>query len=113
MKTKGTNANDLGRALTRGVDHVTESAHDTIDSLSDVAKPAVDRMTSGAHDVIDQVSGAATHAAKTLGVTGKKLQRVEKRLASNARGYVREHPVAALGVALAAGYVVSRLLSSR
>ena len=116
MKSKGssaTNADDLGSTLTRGVGQVTVTAHDTIDSLSDVAKPAVDRMTSGAHNVVDQVAGAATQAAKTLGATTKNLQRTEQKLTQNAREYVREHPIASVGIALAAGYVVSRLFSSR
>jgi ElaB/YqjD/DUF883 family membrane-anchored ribosome-binding protein len=30
-----------------------------------------------------------------------------------AREYVREHPIAALGMAAAAGYVLSRLMRSR
>lgn len=111
--TAAANANDLSTTFARGVDHVTIGAHDTIDSVSAAARPAVDRMTSGAHDVVDRVAGAATQAAATLSVTGKKLKGAERQLADGARGYLREHPVASLGVALAAGYVLSRLLSSR
>jgi ElaB/YqjD/DUF883 family membrane-anchored ribosome-binding protein len=113
MNTKGTNTNDVGSVLTRGVDQAVATARDKIDSLSDAAKPTVDRITSGAHDVADQVSSAATQAAKQLRVSSKKLQKMEKRLAKDARGYVRQHPLASLGIALAAGYVVSRVLSSR
>lgn len=116
MESKGmaaTNANDIGNTLARGVDQVTVGAHDTINSVSAAARPAVDRMTSGAHDVVDRVAGVATQAAQTLGVTGKKLKDAEQRVAKGARGYLREHPVASLGIALATGYVLSRLLSSR
>src|SRR5580765_8562721 len=113
MNTKGTNTNDVGSALTRGVDQAVATARDKFDSLSDAAKPTVDRITSGAHDVADQVSSAATQAAKQLRVSSKKLQKMEKRLEKSARGYVRQHPVASVGIALAAGYVVARLLAPR
>ena len=112
MKTTGT-TNEAGSPLSRGVDQALATAHDAINALSDAAKPTVDRMTSGANNVADQVSGAATQAAKQLRVSGKKLQKMEKRLEKSTRGYVREHPVASLGMALAAGYVVARLLSPR
>jgi ElaB/YqjD/DUF883 family membrane-anchored ribosome-binding protein len=112
MKTKGTTT-DAGSPIARGVDQALATAHDAINALSDAAKPAVGRMTSGAHDVAEQVSDAATQAAKQLRVSGKKLQKMEKRLERSARGFVREHPLASLGMALAAGYVVARLLSPR
>ena len=120
MKTKetgGTITNDVGSALARGVDQAMTTARGTLDSLSNAAKPAVDRMTAGAQDVAGQVSDAATQAAtqaaKQLRVSAKKLQKMEKRLEKSARGYVRQHPVASLGMALAAGYVVARLLAPR
>ena len=111
--TNAANANDMSATLARGVDQVTIGAHDTINSVSAAARPAVDRMTSGAHDVVDRVAGVATQAAQTLSVTGKKLKGAEQKVAAGARGYLREHPVASLGVALAAGVVLSRLFSTR
>jgi ElaB/YqjD/DUF883 family membrane-anchored ribosome-binding protein len=88
-------------------------AHDTITSVSDSARPAVDRMESSAHDVVDRVAGVATQTAETLGIKGEQLKSAQRRLMESARDYVREHPVASLGMAVATGYVLSRLLSSR
>lgn len=99
--------------LLRGVSHVTVGAHDTITSVSDAAGPAVERVASGAHQVVDRVAGVATRAAETLGVKGEQLKSAEKKLMEGAREYVNQHPVASLGIAMAAGYLLSRLLSSK
>ena len=98
MKTKdatatngGANADNLQQTLEHGVARATVAAHQTIDSMSD----------------------AATHAAGTLGGKGDQLHDSGTRIVTRAGGYVREHPVASLGMAVAAGYLLSRLLSSR
>ncbi len=117
MEATGTltaSANDVkGSSLVRGVDQAAMGAHNTITAVSDSARPAVDRMASSAHDVVDRVAGVATQTAETLGVKSEQLKSAQKRLMESARDYVREHPVASLGIAVATGYVLSRLLSSR
>jgi ElaB/YqjD/DUF883 family membrane-anchored ribosome-binding protein len=116
METNATvpaNANDIRATLVRGVDQATIGAHDTINSASDAARPAVERMATNAHHVVDQVAGVAAQAAETLGVKGEQLRTAQDRLAGDVRGYLREHPVASIGIALAAGYALSRLLSPR
>ena len=116
METKDavtSNANDTRGMLARGVEHATVGAHETITAVSDTARPAVDRIASNAHSVVDRVAGVATRTAETLGVKGEQLMVAEKKLAKSAREYMREHPMASLGVAIATGYLVSRLFSSR
>ena len=114
MEAKGTvTANESRSTLVRGVDHATVGAHDTINSVSDAARPAVERMTSSAHEAVDKVAGVATQAAETLGKKGEQLKSVQENVVESARGYMRDHPVASLGVALATGYILSRLLFTR
>lgn len=108
-----TNGGDLEHKLEHGVERVTGAAHHTIDSLSDAAQPAIENLRSGAHKAVDSAGDAATHAAGALGVKGDQLQEKGKEIVERAGGYVREHPVASLGMAVAAGYLLSRLLSSR
>jgi ElaB/YqjD/DUF883 family membrane-anchored ribosome-binding protein len=100
-------------AVERAVDHATEGAHHKIDAISSSGKPAVDRMAASAHEAVDKVSGVASHAVETLGVKGEQLNAAEKRLVSSTRQYVQEHPVASIGIAIATGYVLSRMFSSR
>ena len=112
MKTKGEHERRRQCAHARCRSSGGDSArHDRL--IIGCGETTVDRMTSGAHDVADQVSSAATQAAKQLRVSWKKLQKMEKRLEKNARGYVRRASGRILGIALTAGYVVARLLSPR
>ena len=114
MKASHTaNGGNLQDTFERGVDTATVAAHRTIDSASDVARPALDSIISGAHGAVDRAGNAATHAGGTLGAKGEQLNAGTQRMVDQAQGYVREHPVASLGMAVAAGYFLSRLLSSR
>ena len=100
-------------AVGRAVGHATESAHHKIDSMSNAGRPAVDRMAASAHEVVDKVSSVANHAVDTLGVKGDQLDAAEKRLVAGTSRYVQEHPVTSIGIAIAAGYVLSRIFASR
>ncbi len=115
METSGItpNPNDGSRNLGRAVDQAGMGAHDVINKVSDAARPAVDRFASGAHQAVDKIASAAGQAAETLGVKGEQLTNLSARAMEQCRGYVRENPVASLGIAIAVGYVLSRLLSSR
>jgi ElaB/YqjD/DUF883 family membrane-anchored ribosome-binding protein len=99
-------------ALESGVETATASAHHGIDSLADAARPALDNVASGAHGAVDRVGSAAVHAAGSLGEKGDQLNVSGKKIAERAGFYIREHPLASLGIAMASGYVLSRLLSS-
>ena len=113
MEAKTTTPGDLKSTLTRGVEQVKAGAHEKIDSVSDAAKPAVDRMATSAHVAVDKVAGVASQAAETLGIRGEQIKSAQEKLVESAREYMHEHPVATLGIAVAAGFVLSRLLSSR
>ena len=105
--------NDGSRTLARTVDQASMGAHDVIDKVSDATRPAMDRIASGAHQAVDKIAGAAAQAADALGVKGEQLKKAQVRAMEQCRGYVRENPVASLGIAVAAGYLLSRLMRSR
>jgi ElaB/YqjD/DUF883 family membrane-anchored ribosome-binding protein len=116
MEPTGTvtpNPNDGSRHLGRAVDQASMGVHDAIDKASGVARPAVDRIASGAHQAVDKIASVAGQAADTLGVKGEQLMKLQAQAMEQCRGYVRENPVASLGIAIAAGYLLSRLLRSR
>ena len=62
-------------------------------------------MASYAHAAIDTVAGVA---ADTLGIKGEQLTNAQAKLMEAARDYMREKPIAALGIAVAAGWILSR-----
>ncbi|HEV7618937.1 MAG TPA: hypothetical protein VGO51_12645 [Burkholderiaceae bacterium] len=107
----GTNGSN--GAWDRTVDQASTTVHKTIDKLADAARPAVDRLSSGAHQAVDRISGAATQAAMTLSEKIGPIQNLQEQLIEDVRVHVREKPVAALAIAIAAGFLLSQLLRSR
>ena len=95
--------------ISAGSDRFARSAHSGIDAASQAAHPSIDRLASGAHKAVDSADDAAINAAKALGRAGTK----SKELFAAGTGYMREHPLLALGLAVTAGFVLSRVLASR
>jgi ElaB/YqjD/DUF883 family membrane-anchored ribosome-binding protein len=88
------------------------SAHNTINKAADAARPAVDRIASGAHQAVDRLAEVASTAADTLSVRGAQIRDAQAKLTGQARSYVSAHPLATVGIAVAAGFLISRLFSS-
>jgi ElaB/YqjD/DUF883 family membrane-anchored ribosome-binding protein len=77
------------------------------------ADTGVDRLSQGAHDAVDRAAQAASSVAERFGEKSDELWEMQENWVEGAREYVREHPVAALGIALAAGYILSMIMRSR
>jgi len=76
--------------------------------------PVVERVAAGAHQAVDKAAGAAAAAAKAVDKkSGKVLKAVQERYVDGCRERVRDKPFAALGIAAAAGFVLSFLLTRR
>ncbi len=73
----------------------------------------VDRLRSGVHSAVDKAANATTQAAEVLGQKGEQLKNVEQQLLENCRGYIHKNPAASLGLAVGAGFLLSRLMSGR
>ncbi|MEO7953387.1 MAG: hypothetical protein ABIR35_04730 [Polaromonas sp.] len=94
-----------------GIENATAGAHQTIDKVADAARPAVDRVTTRAHGVVDKLAGVAASATEKFGARGEKLKL--DRMADDVRDYVRENPLTSIGIAVAGGMLLSRLLNLR
>jgi ElaB/YqjD/DUF883 family membrane-anchored ribosome-binding protein len=66
----------------------------------------IERVGDSAHEAIDRAAETASHYAE-------EWLEMKDTWVEGAREYVREHPVAALGIAAAAGYILSILMRSR
>ena len=73
----------------------------------------IDKASNSAHEAVDKIASATNQAAETLGEKGEQLKNAEQQLMENCRGYVRDNPITSLGIAAAAGFLLSRLLSGR
>ena len=76
----------------------------------------LNKATARAHGAVDQVADAAAPAAQwleeqseTLTASGEKLVASGEKLLDSTSKYVAAHPLQSLGLALAAGYLISRL----
>jgi ElaB/YqjD/DUF883 family membrane-anchored ribosome-binding protein len=70
--------------------------------------------TQGSTDkTIERATQTAAEYAERLGEKAEEWLELKDDWVEGAREYVREHPIAALGMAVAAGYVLSMLMRSR
>lgn len=78
-----------------------------------MAGAAVNRMASSAHDAVDRIADATNHAADSLNSKGHEIKAFEERWLKKVRNYVEHNPVQSLGIALASGFLLSRIISNR
>ncbi|MBC7405162.1 MAG: hypothetical protein H7252_05710 [Cytophaga sp.] len=93
------------------------SAHATVNSIAGAAeeaarkaKPAIDQVTAMAHKAVDKVAGAAAPAADWLAEQGSSLNVTQKKLVTDTGEYVSANPFKSLGIAVVAGFLLSRVL---
>lgn len=95
------------------VDRKATQAHQAVDDaaskVAEKAGPTIDRIAQAAHQTVDKVAQAAAPAADWVSASADQLKAQQQQIVDGARGYVRERPLVALGVAVAAGYLVGRL----
>ncbi|WP_020485184.1 DUF883 family protein [Methylomonas sp. MK1] len=73
----------------------------------------LDKASNYAHETYDKLADVAANTAETLAETRDELMDAEKKLMKNSRRYIRDNPITALGIAAAAGFLLSSLLRCR
>ena len=73
----------------------------------------IDKASNSAHEAFDKIANVTGHAAEALGEKGEQLKNAEQQLMANCCGYVSDNPITSLGIAVAAGFLLSRVLSGR
>lgn len=77
------------------------------------AHQAVDAAAAGAHKAVDWAADTANSATDSLVDTGHEMKATQEKWLAMARDYVQENPATSLGIALASGFLLSRLLRAR
>jgi ElaB/YqjD/DUF883 family membrane-anchored ribosome-binding protein len=72
----------------------------------------IERMSQSAHDAIDKAASVASDYAGRVSAKSEEWMAMPQDWMETARDYVREKPFQALGIALAAGYLL-HLITSR
>jgi ElaB/YqjD/DUF883 family membrane-anchored ribosome-binding protein len=100
--------NTLSKASSSAHDAVNSAAN-SITDVANKAKPAIDRVTTMAHQAVDKAASATAPAADWLSEKGVSLRSTEKKLVADTCNYVSANPVKSLGIAVAAGFLISYL----
>lgn len=100
MPTEATTDSDLS----------STQASETVNRAARAAHEAIDKVAAKAGPALDQLQTAATKAAHTLQDKAEALGQMEDELLDSARVQVRANPLTAVLAALAAGYLLSRIL---
>ena len=73
----------------------------------------VENMGRTAHQYVDRASEAVSSMAERFGETSEQLLAMKDNWVETTREYVRENPIQAVGIAIAAGYLLSMIMRSR
>lgn len=97
------------------LDKASSSAHAAVDSIANAADdaarkaaPAIGRVASAAHQAVDKAVGAAAPTADWLSEQADMLHEKQKKLVAGTGDYVAAHPFKSIGIAVVAGFVLSR-----
>lgn len=91
-----------GEKLDQKVDRAADQVHNRIDQASDAARPAVDKLAGKAHNMVDKLEAKS-----------EKWIDAEEEMMGEIQAYVRQHPLQSIGIAVAGGFLLSRIISSR
>ena len=80
---------------------VVQGAHEAVDRIADKAIPAVERLR-----------GSYSDAAESLRERADQAMDLKDEWTESLRSAIREHPIAAVGTALALGVIIAKLASS-
>lgn len=75
--------------------------------------PRVDAVAASAHEAVDWAAGATNTATDRLSDTGHEMKAAQEKWLAQLQEYVQENPATSLGIALAGGYLLSRILRPR
>ena len=104
-------------ATDASVNKAAASVHGAVDKMAGAAddavrhvSPAIDRVAEVAHRTIDKVADVAGPTADWLSERRDSLKATRRKVAADAGQYVSAHPWKSLGIALVAGFLISRFI---
>ena len=95
------------------VDQTAANVHQVVDKIAGAAVPAIDRLAVSAHKTVDKIARTATPAAEWIEQSAHKLNQSRIKMLEDGKQCVRDHPLAAVGTAIAVGALLGYLMRSR
>jgi ElaB/YqjD/DUF883 family membrane-anchored ribosome-binding protein len=71
----------------------------------------IDTVSDSTHEAYDKLANATSQAAEALGQKGRQLKKTEQQMMKSCRGYIGDNPITSVSIAVAAGFLLSRLLN--
>ena len=96
-------------SLQRGVNQMGTALHNSIDKVAEPTKSAIDSASTRAHETVDKLASKAESAAQAVEARRQRMAEAPTRALDQARDYVTQSPLRAVGTALAVGYVLGWL----
>lgn len=91
-------------------------AHAAVDSMAGAADeaarkaaPAIGRVAAVAHQAVNRAADAAAPTADWLSEQAEMLNARQKKLVAGTSDYVSAHPFKSIGIAVVAGFLLSRI----
>ena len=97
----------------QGSTHGATGATRFAENLAEKAGTSLGQLQQTAQQTVDRVTEAASQAARRLSAHKDQLWALQERALESTRTYVKAHPIAAIGIAVAIGLLLSRLTSRR
>lgn len=86
-----------------------EQAHSAVSSAEQVAQSTTERLAQTAHEAVDTLSEYGTRAETQLRETGRIASEQSRELIDQMNEYITAHPMAAIGIAIGAGFLLGAL----
>ena len=102
----GSPLNRAAAGMNGAVDRVAVAAADAADQV----KPAIDRVATIAHQAVSKAASAAGPAADWISHQGESIEAARQKAVLAAADTVRANPWKTVGIAVLAGFVLSRYL---
>ena len=91
------------------IDNVAEQARSAVDRVADRATGAVNTVKASIHDTVNTVADRASAASQWASESVDSAKRAPTDLLDAGAEYIRARPYAAVGAALAVGYLIGKL----
>lgn len=79
--------------------HSSQVLHERIDSIASGLRSVADQLSTAASSARNRASDVTSHAVSSASSLGAKVSKL-----------VQQHPLAAIGIAIGAGYLVLRVV---
>mgnify|MGYP005749840515 CR=1 FL=1 len=102
--------NGAGEHLSSARQHLLQAAREAAAGVSEAGNAASSAFSSGIAAARPELGAAGSEVREARDAAARQLQQQWGQLRGRTEGFVREHPLAALGIAAAGGYLLSRFL---